>query len=677
LSTLSVQTEILTLEKVLVGDYQFSIPSYQRPYVWSDDDVLLLFNDIKEACKRHHESNKKTDKSYFIGTILSSVLTQNGDSIYELIDGQQRTTTLMLIAIAFSYVGVKSKISELAVFKTCDGKLVPRLQFAIRDQVQQLLGGLAGLKDYQIPSQEMIDSNEYLKQIGVALNVLTKEVEKLGKDPNVAIGRFAEYFYRNVKWVNNMVPAQMDLNRLFATMNTGGIQLEQADILKAKLFKKIQSHKAQYDAIWVACEHMENYFERNVREVFSHSDWHAIEPEDLAIFDAHRFLHSAELHKETDLGCEQSTGLSIEELAEQLNRKNVPENLKPDVFETYDLDVETVYCEPIIKFPLLLIHAYRVYLAVNNKDDIDVRLHSDRLLEVFEPLIDADEQSIKDFIEMLWQVRYQFDRWVVKWVKRDDSTEPHLGLTYQSRSKSNGNYYINRTAKELSGIVLLQSVRNFTGERSAQYWITPFIAELIKKSIGSKEERKALRLLERIDNRMSLAICSQKEASFKQARSKKPKRIKWTEQADYFTESNGTSFEHYWFQKLEYLLWKRLDSSESTLNTVDNQKFRKYRITSKNSVEHVHPQNEEYESKLPYKTLNAFGNLVLLSPGENSSYSNQDVDKKQIDFDRKAHFDSLKLLEIFKQKGSKPWNKREIEYHQKKMLGVLATHYEE
>ena len=675
MSTLSVQTEILTLEKVLVGDYQFSIPSYQRPYVWSDDDVLLLFNDIKEACKRHHESNKKTDKSYFIGTILSSVLTQNGDSIYELIDGQQRTTTLMLIAIAFSYAGVKSKLSELAVFKASNGKVIPRLQFAIRDQVQQLLGGLAGLKDYQIPSQEMIDSNEYLKQIGVALNVLTKEVEKLNKDPDVTIGRFAEYFYRNVQWVNNMVPAQMDLNRLFATMNTGGIQLEQADILKAKLFKKIQSHKAQEDAIWVACEHMENYFERNVREVFKHSDWNSIKPKDLASFDTNRFLHSLDPNKNEQQ--ESATGFSIMELSKQLNRKSAPDNLKPDVFEIYDLDVETVYCEPIIKFPLFLIHAYRVYLAVNNKDDIDVRLHSDRLLEVFESLIESDEQSIKNFIEMLWQVRYQFDRWVVKWVKRDDSTEPHLGLTYQSRSKSNGNYYINRTAKELSGIVLLQSVRNFTGERSAQYWITPFIAELIKKSIGSKEESKALRLLERIDNRMSLAICSQKEASFKQAISKKPKRIKWAEQTTYFNESNGTSFEHYWFQKLEYLLWKRFSSSESTLSTIEAQKFKKYRITSKNSVEHVHPQNEEYKSKLPYETLNAFGNLVLLSPGENSSYSNQDVDKKQIDFDRKAHFDSLKLLEIFKQKGSKPWNKREIEYHQKKMLGVLAKHYEE
>lgn len=667
-----VQTEILTLEKILIGCYQFSIPSYQRPYVWSDDDVLLLFNDIREACKRYHKSNKKTDKNYFIGTILSSVIKTNGNAIYELIDGQQRTTTLMLIAIAFSSTGVKSKLAELAVFKASDGRVTPRLQFAIRDQVQHLLGSLAGLKDYQKPSQETIDNNEYLKQIGVALNVLTKEVDKLNKDSDVSIEQFAEYFYSNVQWVNNIVPAQMDLNRLFATMNTGGIQLEQTDILKAKLFKSIQpSDKAQYDAMWVACEHMENYFERNVREVFRNSNWNDIEAEDLAIFDANRFLHSIKVQQESA----KPAGLSIKELADELNGNNVPDSLKPECFKTYDLDIETVFCRPIIKFPLFLIHAYRVHLALNDKADIEVRLHSDRLLEIFDPLIKSDEQSIKDFIEMLWQVRYQFDSWIVKWVERDDSTESHLGLTYQSRSQSSGNYYINRTPKELSGIVLLQSVRNFTGERSAQYWITPFIAELMKQGIGSKEETKALKLLERIDNRMSLAICSQKEASFKQARSKKPKRIEWTEQADYFTESNGTSFEHYWFQKLEYLLWKRLNSAESMLSAVESQKFKKYRITSKNSVEHVHPQNN---SKLSHDWLHHFGNLVLLSPGENSAYSDKPESVKRAEFMKKESYDSLKSKHIFSLMGDGgDWTKEKIKEHQTYILAVLTKHYDD
>ncbi|MEZ8318084.1 DUF262 domain-containing protein [Vibrio splendidus] len=656
---LSVQTELLTLEKIYTDNYQFSIPSYQRPYVWSDDDVLLLFKDIKEACRLK-------EPNYFIGTILSSRIEQDGERIYELIDGQQRTTTLMLMTIAFKYAGIKTDLAGLAVYTSKNGEDKPRLQFSIREQVQQLLGGLAGLKNYQVPSKETIADNAYLKQMGVALDVLTKEVEKLKSDDEVSAEVMGEYLYRQVQWVNNVVPTQMDLNRLFATMNTAGIQLEQADILKAKLFKNILTDKAQYDAMWVACEHLENYFERNVRKVFPNADWYHIEPEHLASFDAERFAAKDETS-------EALSGLSISELASQVKASSIPDNTKQEKFETYDLDVETVYCRPIIKFPLLLIHAYRVYLALNSHKDIEPRLHSDRLLEVFDPLINGDEQSVKQFIETLWQVRYQFDRWVVKWVERDDATDAQLGLTYQSRSKSNDTYYINRTQRELTDSVLLQSVRNFTGERSAQYWLTPFISGLIRSSI--KQDSDALELLENIDNKMSLSVDTQKEASFALAGSSEPNCQSWQSQSTYFAKSLGTSFEHYWFQKLEYLIWKQMKASESSLSSEELNKFKKYRITSKNSVEHVHPQNDEYKSELAYETLNSFGNLVLLSPGENSSYSNQDVDKKRIDFDRKSHFDALKLREIFGVKGQGVWGKQQIDDHLEDMMAVFAQHY--
>ena len=663
---LSVQTELLTLEKVFNGGYQFSIPSYQRPYVWSDDDVLLLFTDIKNACERYHLSENKEDERYFIGTILSSKINKSKGGVYELIDGQQRTTTLMLIALAFKAVGINSNLKELAVYQPEDGEGVPRLQFAIRDQVQQLLGGLAGLKSYEKPSQEVIDNNEYLKQIGIALKVLSEHIEKL--DINKA-EKLGQYFYSNVQWVNNIVPAKMDLNHLFATMNTAGVQLEQSDILKAKLFKHIKSDKAQYNAIWVACEHMENYFERNVLKVFPDVDWNTIDPDNLAVFDNKVFSHPEPQQQSDD-----ENGFSIDELSQVLANSNAPHNAELQI-ETYDLDVETTYCRSIIKFPLFLIHAYRVYLAINDELDIEPRLHSDRLLEIFNPLIESDETTVKAFIEMLWQVRYQFDAWVVKWIKRDDPLEAHLGLTSQSASLLKGKKYINRSPNPVNALTLLQSVRNFTGERSAQYWITPFIAELIKNKVSANREKKALVLLERIDNRMSLALCSQKDASFKQAKSKKPPQTNWIEQVKYFAEANGTSFEHYWFQKLEYLLWKQINNSKSSLSNSELEKFMKYRITSKNSVEHVHPQNDEYKSELPDDTLNAFGNLVLLSPGENSSYSNQDVDKKKIDFERKPHFDSLKLREIFLQKANKSWGKTEIEEHQKGVLDLLGAHY--
>jgi hypothetical protein len=74
--------------------------------------------------------------------------------------------------------------------------------------------------------------------------------------------------------------------------------------------------------------------------------------------------------------------------------------------------------------------------------------------------------------------------------------------------------------------------------------------------------------------------------------------------------------------------------------------------------------------------LNAFGNLVLLSPGENSSYSNQAVKKKLVDFEAKPQYDSLKLKAMFKLlKEQNDWQEDQIKQHQKEMLSTLAMHY--
>lgn len=657
-----VETQVLTLSYIQTNEYQFSIPSYQRPYVWPDEAVLKLFKDINDA-------RVAKEPNYFIGTVLTSIeQDEDGNGIYELIDGQQRTTTLMLIALAFKMVKVDSAIADIAAFKK-----QPRLQFTIRDQVQHLLGSLAGLDDYVFPGLEAIGENPYLKRIYAALQVLEQQVKALEHEDRILLG---DYIFNHVQWVNNIVPQQMDLNRLFATMNTAGVQLEQTDILKSKLLKQISNDKPLFDAMWLACEHMENYFERNVRKVFPNAPWNDIKAEYLAFFDEKLFVKNAgsTVHKK---------GLTIMQLAEQLkmvaqSSSEEGADKEPDNDQdagSYDLETETVYCRPIISFPLLLIHAYRIYLANravelgDGSDDVIPRVHADKLLETFEPLTKASEDEVKEFIKTLWQVRYQFDRWVVKWVERDDSDDEQLRLTYLTRSESSGKWYINRTQKELNELVMLQSVRNFTGERSAQYWITPFIAGLIKENIT--EDAQAIALLEKIDNDLSLAAESetQKTASFKQAKQQQPEVNSWQANADYFTEARGTSFEHYWFQKLEYILWKQ--ETDRHL-----EQFKNYRITAKNSVEHVYPQHEEYQNMLERDFLDAFGNLVLLSPGENSSYSNQAVKKKLVDFEAKPQYDSLKLKAMFKLlKEQNEWQETQIRQHQKEMLSALAAHY--
>lgn len=137
------------------------------------------------------------------------------------------------------------------------------------------------------------------------------------------------------------------------------------------------------------------------------------------------------------------------------------------------------------------------------------------------------------------------------------------------------------------------------------------------------------------------------------------------------SHNSGTKFNHYWFYKLEYLLWKNWDKN------TDKNEFKRYRITSKNSIEHVFPQNDEYKNRLANENddrdwLNSFGNLALLSVGQNSEYSNQDVAKKKIDFKRKDTYDSLKLAKVYEFEN---WNTKEIIEHQNAMFSVFENHY--
>ncbi|MEA9420274.1 DUF262 domain-containing protein [Aeromonas caviae] len=79
-----VETELLTLQQVHERKLGFLIPSYQRPYVWTDEDVVRLFEDIKTAFE-------SKEVQYFIGSALSARRETATHNLYELIDGQQRT----------------------------------------------------------------------------------------------------------------------------------------------------------------------------------------------------------------------------------------------------------------------------------------------------------------------------------------------------------------------------------------------------------------------------------------------------------------------------------------------------------------------------------------------------------------------------------------------------------
>ena len=78
---------------------RFLIPDYQRPYAWEENECATLWNDIQSFALPDNNCDKfNNDDVYFLGPI---VLFTNSDRKLEVIDGQQRLTTLMLLLCAF------------------------------------------------------------------------------------------------------------------------------------------------------------------------------------------------------------------------------------------------------------------------------------------------------------------------------------------------------------------------------------------------------------------------------------------------------------------------------------------------------------------------------------------------------------------------------------------------
>ncbi|MFC4861216.1 DUF262 domain-containing protein [Pseudomonas sp. MAHUQ-62] len=644
-----VHSQVQTAATLCQNQVELVIPCYQRPYVWPSEDVVSFLDQVIDACA-------SDEPHYYIGTVLTShVVSRSGSDAaitYELIDGQQRMTTLMVLALAFVECLPSTPLKALTILGAR-----PRLTFNIREEVQDQLSVWAGLRAAG-ERDKAAEVTPYLKHLCAARKAALDRLQKLLREKGQA--NFAEvgnFLFHRVKWVNNVMPRGMDLNKLFATLNTSGLQLEQTDILKARLMDRIVHHRASYEGIWQACENMGNYFERNLREVFKDADWRKLKFADLVTYSREKFT------LERPVGG-RGAGRTIGEI--RAHRPMEDENLpgkQEDDGERY---------QSIISFGLLLMHAYRIYRHQCGETDILERLNDNRLNACFQSFVDtASAAQAKGFIECLWQVRYQFDRWVVKWVRLAEEDERLLRLA-SVNNRTNGKLGYSRDFyPEATELGQLQCVRYFTGERSAQYWLTPFLGALIASPVLN--EKQVLALLECIDNQLSISEITQKQASFCLLSREIDCLGKISTKLGYLKGAFGTGFEHYWFQKLEYILWRE----RNALSWLKQEKLHNYRVSSKNSVEHVHPQNEEFKSQLPEEQLHSFGNLVLLSPGENSSYSNLAVIKKQAAFRAKPKYDSLKLAHMFHILGKgDEWGQEQIETHQREMLKLIEAHYE-
>ena len=260
----TIEAKEKKLDKVFCTDYVFQIPVYQRPYAWELEQVAALLDDLLNA------KDQGDDEPYFLGSIV--LIKQDGASECEVVDGQQRLTTLTMLLCVLRELTSKAWQDDLDKRIRQRKDVVSRrpevLRLRLRDidqkffrQYVQEKGGVEQLVGRSPPTRtdsqkRIVENVAYLYR---AINELTEEVrENLA---SFVIG----CCYLVVVTTNNPSSA----HRIFSVMNSRGLDLSPTDILKADITGKIdKKFRSEYAEKWESEE--EQIGRERFVELFSH-----------------------------------------------------------------------------------------------------------------------------------------------------------------------------------------------------------------------------------------------------------------------------------------------------------------------------------------------------------------------------------------------------------------------
>ena len=219
-----------TKEKIL-------IPEYQRSYAWTEDQVITLFDDLVEY------TNNQNESSYFLGCIVSFT---NENKEQEIIDGQQRITTLFLLLRA-----IHKKLLKMSDSKERDN-FIRQIEPAI-----WIINELTGEADYStvLIESKVLESgyNQILENILKTGETRKDYSDRYSINYNLIMKLLDDYasneplnFYRFIHNILNktiVFPIKADTQEtaltIFSTLNDRGLPLSDADIFKAKIYNKL------------------------------------------------------------------------------------------------------------------------------------------------------------------------------------------------------------------------------------------------------------------------------------------------------------------------------------------------------------------------------------------------------------------------------------------------------
>lgn len=414
----------------------YLVPIYQRNYAWSEIQIVQLIEDIESSIDG-------SNKNYFLGNLI---VNQTDNNVYEVIDGQQRLTTLYLIE---KYLGV--------VFAK------EALRFEAREKSNRTLSYVSDNSNPVLI--EELSSPEILNGFQI--------IDSYFKTQDIDKSRFVRKLER-VFLIQVQVPQNIDLNHYFEIMNTRGEQLELHEIAKAKLLEVLENDHDRNTAalIWEKCSNMNSYVQMNfdvdVRSSIFTDHWSSLR-QSIDAFDSIKNkipTRNALTDKKT--------------LLDILDEKRMLKN------STSLSEDENERFESTISFPNFLL---QVNAAMRKLEEEDASLDDKHFLNNLAWTWSAPEKA-KDFLFHLLKCRVLFDKYVLKREFARDYKETgkwslqRLEKYSDSKKKGDKPKYVGTLGDESNDNKKLRTLQSclritYTSPKT-MHWITVILSNLLE-----------------------------------------------------------------------------------------------------------------------------------------------------------------------------------------------------
>jgi len=665
------------LEECSINDIYFSnrgasilykIPIYQRNYAWEREEIYALIKDVYDSLKK---------PVYYIGTLVTY---RCEDNVFEVIDGQQRLTTIYIILKA---LGIETISNTLT--------------YSARKVSAATIEKMPNFGDEKDPG--IYHGFEYAKD----------SLSSIVGDEKADIDAFKDYFLNNVHIIHYRVPKDVDLNHYFEVMNSRGEQLEKHEIVKAKLCEQLIGDDVameKFSRIWEACSDMNFYIQQKL-------------PGMTSVFG--RTMESFDIESFEDFPTSSAgASLGIRTISELLNApvrklENMDEADQNDSFQ------------PIIDFPNFLLIVLKITRVQNEKafDPLSFTLDDKELIKEFEK-VEITPKFVKNFAFNLLLAKYFLDNYIIHHTDGvDRAVENPWKLQYYYKKGNSAAYlkdlYEDKKTQQNEVIHLLSMFEvAFTPKQRKNYlfyclfhlfkdWnldnYLVFLRNLADKYFFDVylDDSKLNDLKQPKPNSFDETILDSGELNIKL------KGVYRDFNAIY--PVGACNIPLYVFNYTDYKLWKKyaeelrgnktkkgskertqffeeLGCSDFELDLFNNFYFSRTR----KSLEHYYPQAKAGDGKpLSSDDINCFGNFAMIGSDANSSGSNWNpIDKKNRYLDTKSNQVSVASLKfrimlqicqdnydagirdkLLERPFGLEWNAEDIQKHQRKMLDII------